>query len=78
MQRTVNLRLLEKWLAENGGLAELAHKSNVSPHTIMKLKNRVNPAAPRKRITQSLLAKAIGVEIDVLFPLVGAGEEEAS
>jgi len=75
MERTVNLKLLHRWLAKHGGIGELAHKSNVSVFTIMKMKNRINPQAPRKRITQTLLAQAIGVSIDALFP---TKEDEAS
>jgi hypothetical protein len=77
MSRTVNLDLLETWLAKNGGVGELARKSRVSPFTIRKIKNRMNPQAPRKRVTQLLLAEAIGVSVEKLFPPVGAGEEEA-
>lgn len=78
MTRKVNLDLLETWLAKNGGVAELAHKSRVSPYTIMRIKNRRKPSVPGKRVTQLLLAEAMGVSVDDLFPPVDAGEGEAS
>lgn len=78
MDRTVDLDLLEKWLARNGGVVELSLRSKVSPHTIMKMKNRMRPRAPTKNVTKMLLAEAIGVSIDQLFPLIGADGNEAS
>lgn len=74
----MNLELLEVWLKRNGGVGELAHLSKVSPHTILKLKNRIRPKVPKKHVTQLLLAEAMGVGIDDLFPPSNEGEEQAS
>jgi transcriptional regulator with XRE-family HTH domain len=78
MSRTVNLELLTIWLMRHGGVSELERRSKVSRHTINRIKNRRNPAAPKKESTQLLLAEAVGVGVNDLFPLVGASGERAS
>jgi transcriptional regulator with XRE-family HTH domain len=73
-ERTVNKTLLKVWLKQNGpkiedGIENLAKKSRTSASTVTKVKSGY---VPRKDITRILLANAIGVAEDELFPLVGA------
>lgn len=76
--RKVNLDLLETWLARNGGPKALAERSNVSRFTIKRVKSRRTPFVPRKRITQLLLADAIGVSVDELFPIDDSDRGESA
>jgi lambda repressor-like predicted transcriptional regulator len=78
MNRTVNLDLLDLWLGKNGGISVLSEKSHVSISTIRKLKNRYHPSAPKKRATQLLIADAMNVEVDELFPVTANHEGRAS
>lgn len=68
MVRRVNRELLDHWIHSNGpdGVSKLAVKSQVSADTIKR--SRASRMAPKKPITQQLLAEAIGVNVDELFP----------
>lgn len=74
----MNSKLLDEWIAENGGVEGLAVESGVSPYTIMKIRNRIRPLVPKKSKTLAMLAKAMGVSVNDLFPPGGTGKEEAS
>ena len=69
MERTLNAALLRAFISEHG-MAELSERSRISVYTLIKMKNKKNPLIPRKASSQLALAKAIGVEVDELFPLV--------
>jgi len=77
MDRRVNRPLLDNWIQQHGpdGVSRLAVESKVSADTIKR--SRASGAAPKKLSTCLMLSKAMGVEVDTLFPPASA-EEEAS
>lgn len=68
MDRKLDRTLLEAWIKDNGpdGVSRLAVRANVSASTLHKLRAG---ALPRKPHTRRLIAAALGVTEDVLFPL---------
>jgi lambda repressor-like predicted transcriptional regulator len=70
MVRRVNRKILDHWIHNNGpdGISKLAVKSQVAADTIKR--SRASNVAPKKPITQQLIAEAIGVEVNELFPAV--------
>jgi hypothetical protein len=77
-QQTVNVALIQGFIDKNG-ISELERLSGVSVHTIMRIKNRINPRVPKLSKTRVRLAEAIGVTEEKLFPVVGAkGKKKAS
>jgi lambda repressor-like predicted transcriptional regulator len=65
--RSVNKQIIDEWIANHGpnGLFRLAEVSGVSAWTIAKARGG---SVPRKSITRKLIADALGVDAEVLFP----------
>lgn len=76
MQRAVRRELIDSWISEAGrdGMTKLANRSKVPASSISKIRNG---RVPKDRDQREKLAKAIGVEESVLFP-VAAGNSRAS
>ena len=69
MERTVKTEILIRWVQENGpdGLVRLALKAQVSHSLLAKVRvGRV----PKKPLTRQLIARAMGLKEDDVFPLV--------
>jgi DNA-binding phage protein len=68
MLRKLNREVLDRWLEANSpdGISKLALKSHVSSETIKRFRSQ--GLAPKKFITCKLIADALGIEIDTLFP----------
>ena len=64
--------MLNDWIKQNGpnGELKLAEISRVSYHTIHTVRTGY---VPRKDLTRVALSTAMSVDVDELFPLVGAG-----
>ena len=64
---TVNKQEYEGWLSRNEPMAleKLAAASNVSTKTLKKARKG---EAPKRPGTRSLIARAVGLEEDILFP----------
>lgn len=69
MDRRVNKELLNNWIQEHGpdGISRLAVESRVSAETIKR--SRASGIAPKKLSTCLLISKAVGANLDELFPL---------
>lgn len=77
MNRKIDMKIVERWMSKHEayGIETLAIKANVSASTIAKLKaGRI----PCRQTTRILIARALSVSEDELFPPVSAGKEEAS
>lgn len=76
MQRTVRRELIDSWISEAGrdGITKLANKSKVPASSLSKIRTG---RVPKDREQREKLARALGVEESVLFP-VGAGNIRAS
>lgn len=76
MKRTVERLLIDKWIVRHrpNGIVRLSERSGVSITVIAEARTG---NVPKKDVTQELLAEALEVSRDELFPLVET-EEEAS
>lgn len=63
--------MIDGWISEAGrdGITKLANKSKVPSSSISKIRTG---RVPKDRDQRERLARAIGVEESVLFPVVGA------
>lgn len=77
MRRVVNRMLIDKWIADAypNALTKLSNVSKVPASSISKIRNGRVPKDFEKLRS---LAKAIGVEVDQLFPVLPDGKERAS
>jgi hypothetical protein len=74
MNRTVNRKYIDDWVDANGpdGIAKLALKAKVSSSMVQKARLGL---AFKTEYRRRLLADAIGVKEELLFPVVQNGEE---
>jgi transcriptional regulator with XRE-family HTH domain len=77
MQRVVNRKLIDSWIADAypNALTKLSVASKVPASSISKIRQG---RVPKDRLKLEALARAIGVEVDQLFPVLPDGKERAS
>lgn len=77
MERKVNRKLIDAWIAEAypNALTKLSNASKVPANSISKIRNG---RVPKDSEQLRRLAKAIGVDVDHLFPILPDGKERAS
>ena len=77
MRRVVNKELINQWIADAypNALTKLSNASKVPASSISKIRTG---RVPKDFDQLKSLAKAIGVEVDELFPVLPDGKERAS
>lgn len=77
MQRRVNRKFIDEWLAANykNAVTKLSNASDVPANSISKIRNG---RVPKDFEQLKALAKAIGVDVDILFPVLPDKKGKAS